>query len=186
MTTGLAQESERGNIMAKMPKWVTPERQAHLVNLFLRSGGFCIYGHKPCPYPDHHYVNFTEGLIQDWIADDREERQALWRVEQRAMHRLHERGKLGGQFDAIARDVFYAQQPLYYVEGLGISGLTFRPFARVRLSSSFVALHVDVSHAVRGMSKNRKRKAVRYGRLPHELWESIDRTCSLAVKHYLN
>ena len=92
MTTGLAQESERGNIMAQIPKWVTPERQAHLVNLFLRSGGFCIYGHKPCPYPDHHYVNFTEGLIQDWIDDDREERQALWQAEQRAMHDLHERG----------------------------------------------------------------------------------------------
>ena len=171
--------------MAQLPKWATPERQAHLVNLFVRSGGFCIYGHKPCPNPEHHYVPFTEGLIQDWIGDDRAERQALWQAEQRAMHFLNERGKAKGRFDAIAKDVFYAKQPLYYVEGLGISGLTFKPFAKVRLASSFTCLHVDISHAVKGISKNRKRKAIRYGKLPYELWNTIDQACSLAVKHYL-
>ena len=172
--------------MAQMPKWVTPERQAHLVNLFLRSGGFCIYGHKPCPYPDHHYVNFCDDLIRDWIADDREERQALWQVEQRVMHSLGERDRARGQFDAIAKDVFFAEQPLYYVEGLGISGLNFKPFAKVRIASRFTCLHVDISHAVKGVSKNQRRKALRYGKLPNELWESIDQTCSLAVHHYLD
>jgi len=172
--------------MAQMPKWVTPERQAHLVNLFLRSGGFCIYGHKLCPYPEHHYVPFTEGLIKDWIADDRMERQALWGIEQRAMHDLGERGRFKGRFDAIAKDVFFAQQPLYYVEGLGISGLTFKPFAKVRIASSFTCLHVDISQAIKAVSKNQRRKALRYGKLPNELWESIDQTCSLAVRHYLN
>ena len=171
--------------MTHMPKWATPERQAHLVNLFLRSGGFCIYGHKPCPYPSHHYVNVCEDIIHDWIADDRAERQALWEIEQRAMHDLHERGRLGGQFDAVAKDVFFGNQPLYYVEGLGVSGLTFKPFAKVRLASSFTCLHVDISHAVKSLSKNRKRKALRYGRLPNELWDTIEQTCSLAVHHYL-
>ncbi|MDY6912326.1 MAG: hypothetical protein SVM79_08235, partial [Chloroflexota bacterium] len=99
---------------------------------------------------------------------------------------LNERGKPGSQFDSVAKDVFYAKQLLYYVEGLGISGLTFKPFAKVRLSSSFTCLHVDISHAVKGISKNRKRKAIRYGKLPNELWDTIDRTCSLAVKHYLD
>ncbi|MDY6912057.1 MAG: hypothetical protein SVM79_06875 [Chloroflexota bacterium] len=171
--------------MARMPKWATPERQAYLVNLFMRSKGFCIYGHKPCTNPDHHYVNFCEDLIHDWIGDDRAERQALWQAEQREMHFLNERGKLGSQFDSVAKEVFYAKQPLYYVEGLGISGLTFKPFAKVRLSSSYTCLHVDISHAVKGISKNRKRKAIRYGKLPYELWNTIDQTCSLAVKHYL-
>jgi len=171
--------------MSQSPQWVTAERQSHLVNLFIRSGGFCIYGHKPCSCPEHHYVPFTEGLILDWIADDREERNALRKIEQRAMHSLGEIGKVKGQFDAVSRDIFYANQPLYYIGGLGISGLTFRPFAKVRLSSSFICLHVDITSEIRSISKNKRRKAVRYGRLPFGFMETIEQRCSLAVHHYL-
>ena len=31
-----------------LPKWATPDRRNLLVQLFLDSGGFCVYGHKPC------------------------------------------------------------------------------------------------------------------------------------------
>jgi hypothetical protein len=30
------------------PKWVTPARQAELVELFVKSQGFCVYVNKPC------------------------------------------------------------------------------------------------------------------------------------------
>jgi len=88
---------------------------------------------------------------------------------------LGEGGRTKGDFNAIARDIFFASQPLYYLEGLGVSGLTFRPFAKVRLASSFIALHVDVGDAMRNESKNKRRKAVRYGKITPEVKKEVDR-----------
>jgi len=168
-----------------MPKWANPQRQAHLVNLFLRSGGFCVFGEFPCSNPaQHHYELFIDGLIDDWRADDRAQQWADWQAEQKAIHSLGEVGRIRGDFNAIARDIFFASQPLYYLESLGISGLTFRPFAKVRLASSFIALHVDVGDAMRNESKNKRRKAVRYGKITPEVKKEVDRLCSLAVKDY--
>lgn len=170
-----------------MPKWATPDRQAHLVNLFQRCGGFCVFGETPCTNPmRHHYIPFTDGLVADWIADDRAHDRAVWLAEQRAIHNLAERGALRGQFSAIARDVFHDKQPEYYLNGLGISALTFKPFAKVRIASSYVALYVDIAVALQNVSKAKKRKFLRYGKpLPHEYRNEIDRICRLAVKHYL-
>jgi len=165
--------------MPRLPKWATPDRQAHLVNLFLRSQGFCVFGHKPCPYPHHHYELFIEGLIKDWVAEDRATRQAEREAEQKALHNLGERTRpVRGQFSAIGRDAFYAEQPQYYIEGIGISGLTFRPFAKVRLASSFVRLHIDLGDSLKQVSKNKRRKALRYGKIPE--------TIKTAVRHYLD
>ncbi len=124
----------------------------------------------------------SETAIKHWVADDREQRQADWQAERKAIHSLGERRlPLRGQFSAIGKDVFYADQPQFYLLGLGISGLTFKPFARVRLASSFMHLHVDLGDSLKGVSKNRKRKAIRYGRIDKE----IDKRCSLAVRDYL-
>jgi len=123
-------------------------------------------------------------LIDDWRADDRAQQWADWQAEQKAIHSLGEVGRIRGDFNAIARDIFFASQPLYYLESLGISGLTFRPFAKVRLASSFIALHVDVGDAMRNESKNKRRKAVRYGKITPEVKKEVDRLCSLAVKDY--
>jgi len=168
-----------------MPKWATPQRQAHLVNLFLRSGGFCIFGERPCSNPElHHYEPFIDDLIADWIAQDRAQQWAEWQAEQKAIHRLGEVGRTKGEFNAIAKDIFFASQPQYYVEGMGVSGLTFRPFAKVRLASSFIALHVDVGDALHSVSKNKRRKAVRYGKITPEVKKEVDRLCSMAVRDY--
>jgi len=165
--------------MPRLPKWATADRQAHLVNLFVRSQGFCVFGHKPCPYPHHHYELFIEQLIKDWKAEDRATRQAEWEAERKALHSLGERRyPLRGQFSAIGKDIFYADQPQYYIEGIGISGLTFRPFAKVRLASSFVRLHIDLGDSLKKVSKNKRRKALRYGKIP----ETVKR----AVRHYLD
>ena len=169
------------------PKWATPDRQACLVRLFFRSKGFCVYGHKPCRIPEHHYELYVETLIGDWVSDDRAQRRAEWQAERRTLHSLGERRyPLHGQFSAIAKDIFYGQQPRYYVIGLSISGLTFTPFANVRLSSSYMHLQVDLGDTLKGVSKCKRRKAMRYGKtLPDEVQRRIAKLCSEAVRHYL-
>ena len=170
-----------------MTKWATPKRQAHLVNLFLRSGGFCVFGERLCSCPElHHYEPFINNLIKDWVADDRAQDAAEWQVEQRQIHCLGERGKAKGEFNAIARDTFFASQPDYYLIGLGISGLTFKPIAKVRLASSYVVLFVDIADSLKGVSKAKRRKAIRYGKIPQEIQDRIDQECSKAVGHYLS
>ena len=173
--------------MAK-PKWAKPERQAYLVMLFVRSGGFCIYGHKPCPIPHHHYEVYIEKVISNWKADDRVQRLAEWQAERRQLHSLNERRyPLKGQFNAIAKDIYLGNQPQHYLLGIAISGLTFRPFAKVRLASSFVHLHINLGDTLRNLSKSKRRKAIRYGKaLPIEAQREVDRLCNLAVRHYLN
>jgi len=170
------------------PKWATPSRQAHLVSIFLRSKGFCVYGHPHCLIPEHHYEVYIEGLIADWKSDDRAQRSAQWREELKRLHSLAERRyPLRGQFSTIAKDIFFSEQPLYYLLGLGMSGITFKPFAKVRLASSYVNLYVDLGDTLRGVSKAKRRKAIRYGKaLPLEVQREVEQAIRLAVRHYLN
>jgi len=169
------------------PKWATPSRQTQLVSIFLRSRGFCVFGHKSCTIPSHYYEVYIEGLIADWKADDRQQDTAELQEERKRLHSLAERRyPLRGQFSSIAKDIFFARQPLFYLLGLGVSGLTFKPFARVRLASSYVNLYVDLGDMLKGVSKSKRRKAIRYGKsLPVELQGEIAQVCKLAVTHYL-
>lgn len=169
--------------MTTMPKWANSNRQAQLIRLFVVSNGFCVFGHKNCPFPEHHYHVFIEGLIHDWIADDKARREAEWKAERRIMHSLAERRMpLRGQFSNIAKDIFFDKQPLFYLQGLGMSGLTFKPFAKVRLSSSFMVLYVDLGDTLRDFSKNRRHKIIRYGKgVPVETKKRIDKLVELAI-----
>ena len=163
-----------------MPKWATPARRAYLVKLFLKSQGFCVFGHKPCPYPEHHYELFIEGVIRNWILDDRAQSQAEWEAERKALHSLAERKyPLHGQFSATSKDIYLAKQPQYYLEGIGISPVTFKPFAKVRLASSYMRLFVSLADSLD--SKNAKRKVLRHSRLT----ETAHKRIRQAVKHYL-
>jgi hypothetical protein len=173
--------------MAKQPKWTTPTRQTHLVTLFLRSKGFCVFGHPKCTIPEHHYEIFIDNLVADWIADDRAQRQADWQAETKARHSTNERTyPLHGRFSGIGQDIYYDNQPEFYLEGLGISGLTFKPFAKLRLASSYIRLHVDLDDILKPVSKSQKRKAIRYGKIPTDLQDKINDRCWQAVKHYAN
>jgi len=173
--------------MANLPKWSTPNRQTKLVKLFLDSGGFCVFGHKNCLVPDHHYEVFIESLIADWQAEDREQSRLDWQAEQRALHNLGEvRLPLRGHFNNIARDIWHTNQPLFYLESLGIDGLRLKPFARVKIGSSYMRLYVNLGDSLRGISKNRKRKAIRYNKpFPREVEARISELVSLAVRDYL-
>ena len=170
--------------MAIYPQWSTPNRQAHLVKLFLDSGGFCILGHRACLIPEHHYEVYIETLIDDWKEQDKLD----WLAERKAMHSLGERRyPIIGRFNNISMDIFHDKQPLYYLEALGIDGLKLQPFARVKLASSYMRLYVSLGDSLRGVSKNKRRKAIRYGKqLPKSIQERIAERVGLAVRHYLN
>ena len=173
--------------MAIMPKWSTPNRKAKLVKLFIDSGGFCIFGHKNCPIPEHHFEVFIEGLIGDWKAEDRQQARLDWIAEQKALHSLGERRlPLRGQFNNIAMDIFHDKQPLFYLEAIGIDGLKLQPFAKVKIGSSYMRLYVELGDSLRGISKNKRRKAIRYAKpLPQEIQARVVELVKLAVRDYL-
>ncbi len=129
----------------------------------------------------------TELIIADWKQLDREQKKADWLEEQKYLHNLAERKQPPrGQFSGIGKDIFYNEQPAYYLLGLGVSGLTFQPFARIRLASSYLHLFVDIGETLKGISKNKRRKAIRYGKaLPLETQQGLDQVLELAVTHYL-
>jgi hypothetical protein len=175
--------------MAK-PKWVTPDRQTFLAKLTLdyipKSGWQIDIATGEVYHPElDRRIN---ALVKDWALADRARRQAEWQAERRQIHSLGERRyPVKGQFNAIAKDIFYGEQPEFYIEGLGVSGLTFKPFAMVRLASSPIRLFIDLGDSLKGISKARKRKAVRYGKpLPSDVEQAIQDKIALAVRQYLN
>ena len=240
--------------MDKCPKWARPERQDHLVQLFVRYGNQCLLGHTACHNPEHyvhdygksvlvpHAVNIpcqdthgnpirdeqgnqlyvtvyklvrdflhdrqvrkvdmtgdgdlhlcglyelkAESIIKDWIADDRAQAQADWQAEYEARHRdTDRRFPVRGNFNAISKEVFYDSQPQYYLEAIGMNALTLQPFAKVRLASSWMGLHVDLQDSLKGLSKSKKRKAIRYGKIPREVKDRVEDTCWQAVKDYFS
>ena len=174
--------------MATYPKWSTPNRQAYLVKLFLDSSGFCIYGHTACSIPEHHYEVYIEALIDNWQAEGREQARLDWEAESKALHSLGEhKFPISGRFNNISQDIFHDKQPLYYLEALGISGVKLQPFAKVKIASSYMRLYIDLGTSLRGISKNKRRKAIRYGKeLPKSIQERIAEKVSLAVRDYLN
>lgn len=129
----------------------------------------------------------SESIIKDWQANDREQDSIDWQAEREVIHSLAERRHpIRGQFSSIGKDIFYTEQPAYYLLGLGISGLTFKPFARIRLASSYLHLFIDIGDTLKGMGKNKRRKAMRYGKaLPVEKQRELNQVCNLAVTHYL-
>ena len=223
--------------MPEQPKWATPDRQAHLVKLWVEYGNKCLHGHTACPEPSHYLYTEPKGVktaipvklpcrdsegnpikdkdgnqlyltvygtktvtvyepkiarlyelksetaIKAWVEDDRANRQAQWQAERRALHSLGERRYTNrGEWSAIGKDVFYTNQPQFYLEGIGISGLTFKPFAKVRLASSYMRLHIYLDDSLKGMGKNARRKAIRHGTLTDTARQRIRQ----AVRHYLN
>ena len=170
--------------MTTYPKWSTPNRRLFLVKLFLDSGGFCIYGHRNCSIPAHHYAIAIENIIENWKEEDREN----WKLERKAIHSLGERRyPIRGQFNTISKDIFYDRQPLYYLEALGMDGLKLQPFAKVKIASTYYHLYIDLGDSLRSTSKNRRRKAIRYGKaLPLEVEARVKKLVTLAVRDYLN
>lgn len=227
--------------MTKLPKWSTPKRRAKLLELWLKFGNQCLYGHNACPNPEHYIHVIAEGVtigkpviipcvdrqgvrqldalgkpitltlykpvtvptftaeytrlydlkaeqfIEYCKADDRESRAIELKLEAIRLHSLAEpRTPLRGRFSAISQDIWKSNQPLYYIEGIGISALTLEPFVRVRLKSSFMRLYVNLGDTLRELSKNKKRKAIRYNKpLPQSVENQIRQLVKYSVLDYL-
>lgn len=171
-----------------LPKWSTPDRRNALVDLFLKGGGFCVFEHPNCLIPAHHYELFANDLIKDWVIADREQRQAELIAEMRALHSFGERTyPLRGQFSAISKEIWGGSQPLFYIQNLGMSGITLTPFAKVRVSSSYMRLYVDLGDTLRTVGKCKRRKAIRYGKpLPKEAEAKVRLEVRKAIRHYLD
>ncbi|GAH62103.1 unnamed protein product, partial [marine sediment metagenome] len=59
--------------------------------------------------------------------------------------------------------------------------------AKIRVSSSYVRLYVDLEDTLRSVSKSKRRKAIRYGKpLPHEVEARISSVVRKAVEHYFD
>ena len=144
----------------------------------------CHYGHDSCEAPfASHYERVAESLVKYWQADAREQ----GRVERKIERRIDtgETGRLRGDWNETGRDVFYSEQPQSYIEALGMSGVTFTPFAKVRLPSSMMNLHVDLGDTLKKLSKHKRRKVIRHGKaLPPEVQNAIERLVQRAVRRY--
>jgi len=134
------------------------------------------------------YDVLSENLISDWKAQDRIFRVEEYRFESIRLHSLSEpREPLRGKFSAISKDIWRANQPLYYIDGIGLNGLTLQPFVRVRLASSYMRLYVNLGDTLRGVSKSKKRKAIRYGKpLPSTIEQAVNQLVKSSVLDYLN
>jgi len=168
------------------PQWATAVRKEHLVKLFVKSHGFCVFRHPRCLYEDHHYVNYIEGCIDFWKSEDREERQFLLKLEQgRVIDGTF--GRYGSDFDPVTRDVYYQNRPGYYFLAFGVAADSKKRIAVIRVPSTYMRLYVEVSDCFQGasnLSKNKRRKLARYGKAPSEVWERVDKTCAQAVRDY--
>ena len=168
------------------PLWATPDRQAYLARLvstlLLKQGEITLdlfSGKLDIPR--------MEEAIRVWITLDREEREASWRRERRFLHALppitHR-----GQFDSIDREIFLANRPLWNIQAVGVGAFTFQRVLKVRIPG----LHNEVVWvnlpAPKGVSKNRKRRWLRYGKgsLPEEDEDLMVRVVSEAVNRALS
>ncbi len=170
--------------MQRLPQWATPERRTHLVALFQRSNGFCVFQQALCPTDAHHYEVFIEGLIRDWVKDDAQRRACEWKLEQRRMA-TGEVGRWGAPFDPVAREQYIQRRMEYQLVGLGVNAFTHRSVALVRVPSLSIHLFVDIAWAVQPLSRNGRRKLFRYGSAPRaDVMRRIEAQCREAVRDW--
>lgn len=120
------------------------------------------------------YEEKAEEYIRYWVEDDRAQRDAEWRRQRVTLHHVPDARFRQGQFDTIRREQFLEAQPPYYLEATGIDALTYRPIAKVRIPSTPIRLFVDIDEALQGTSKNKRHKAVRYGKLSKAAYTMIE------------
>ena len=168
------------------PKWATPTRRLILAQLLLsylspEHLGEWLLDLETGEIYHPEYEERQKELIEWWKEEDREERKLIREQEERELHFYPEYKPRRSLFD---RQIYLDNQPLYYVEAIGVSPFTFKPFAKVRLASSYIRLFVDLGDTLKPLSKNKRRKALRYGKI--RLTDEAQELISRAVKHYLN
>ncbi len=171
------------------PRWATPERKNYLQSLlleYLRDRKGWKLDLMTGEFYHSDYEKRINGLIKDWQAADREQDLAEWQAEQKRIHSLGEKVlPLRGRFSAVSREVYHDAQPLYYMVGLGMSGVTLHPFAKVRIASSYLTLHIDLGDSLKRMSRNKRHKIIRYGAsIPLDCERRVNSLIQSAVLHH--
>jgi hypothetical protein len=120
-------------------------------------------------------------LIKDWSELDRSLKAAEAESEQRRMHEgVPKTERFLGRFSDVSREIYHDEQPSFYIKALSVipgagPGGRALPVAIVELSSSTdydptsrkwapKTLRIDISEAVKTISKNARNKALRYGK----------------------
>lgn len=133
-----------------------------------------------------YFKPYAARLIKDWTVDDKAQTLATIKAESIASHKTNNRtypyhsesgfthfnrsGQPHSKPDsAVIRDLFYDNQPCFMIEGLTVNALTFKPCAKVRLASTNQVCFVDLTEALKPLSKNARRKALRYGEIPNDV-----------------
>ena len=145
-----------------------------------------MFEETPVEIPLTYYRKMSEGAIDAWKADDREERALLRKLEQEHIHD-GTYGRWGSDFDPVARDVYYQERPTYYMMGFGVSADSKQRIAVIRVPSTYIRLYVNVAPAFQdvSISRNKRRKMARYqSGPPAPVWERIDTLCSQAVQEF--
>ena len=134
------------------------------------------------------YDERIQVIIKDWKSDDREQAKFEWQAERKAMHSLSEKTlPLRGHFSGVSSEIWHNSQPVYYLESIGMDALRMKPFARVKLAGSYQHLYIELGDSLRSVSKNRRRKAIRYNKpLPLSVNERVTQLINEAVNHYFN
>ncbi|MDO8531248.1 MAG: hypothetical protein Q7T26_03625 [Dehalococcoidia bacterium] len=72
--------------------------------------------------------------------------------------------RCGGEpYDPVKRDVHVSERPDFYVMGYSYDALRNTTVLTVRISGSYMRLHIDVGAPFSRLSKNKRRKVCRYG-----------------------
>ena len=125
----------------------------------------------------------VEETKASWKADDREQRALEWKREQQAI--LDGTfDYFGGRFDPIAKDVFFAQRPEFYLKAQGVDAMHFRPIAVVRVPSQNIYLYVNVSAAFVKPTKSQRKNGRRRGKPVQEV--TVAQLCQQALGLWWN
>ena len=116
------------------------------MNLSFGYLGEILLGDGPSTPPVNLYQMRSEAANDSWKADDREARSQQRQIEQEQLHD-GTYGRYGSDFDPVARDNFYQQRDEYRLVGRIVSPNGFKPTAVIRVPSSNINLHVDLSSA---------------------------------------
>lgn len=128
----------------------------------------------------------TRELIALWKEDDRLERSIARKIEKRRLHAAPQI-RVRGPFDSIRREIYLAQRPIFKIVAIGVGAFTQHRVAKVVIPGLKATLWVDISDTALGASKNKLRKAVRYGKgaVPKDKASLIEERITSAVKRYL-
>ncbi len=151
--------------------------------------------------PGIRTTDYLRILAKDWRQLHADLKRAEQLQEEKQMHAgtpMTERQL--GRFSDIAREIFHEEQPGFYIKGYSImpaEGGRWKPVANVEIPSSSTydqekkkwvpeTIIVDVTSAMKNVSKAARNKAIRYGKpLPEPNQLDIEKLVAKAVRERL-